>query len=356
MRLFECGVCDQTIHFENRSCVRCGSQLGFDPVGVGMCALVQLDNGLFQIHGNPSRTFRFCDNAAIDVCHWLVPADQSERYCVACRHNTIVPMSDDDGLERWRRIGVAQRHLFYSLLRWGLPHPTRKQDPEGGLAFEFLADTVDANGNVIPAMTGHENGLISLRACEADDVVREGVRVSMNEPYRSLLGHFRHEIGHFYWQQLVVDEPTRTAARALFGDESVDYAAALDRHYEQGPPEDWQGRFISPYASAHPAEDFAECFAHLFHIVDTLETGRAFGINLDPEGHEALDADIDFDPYRASNADALVDAWVPLSVALNALQRSMGQPDSYPFVLSQPVIEKLDFINRLIRDAAKQTH
>ncbi|MGH6806818.1 MAG: putative zinc-binding metallopeptidase, partial [Ensifer adhaerens] len=184
------------------------------------------------------------------------------------------------------------------------------------------------------------------------DVLRESVRVSMNEPYRSLLGHFRHEIGHFYWQKLVANEATRAEARALFGDETQDYAAALERHYQQGPPDDWQERFISPYASAHPSEDFAECWAHLFHIVDTLETGRAFGMNLDPIGHGALEAEIAFDPYQAASAEVIVAAWVPLSVALNAIQRSMGQPDSYPFVLSRPVVEKLDFINRLILGAA----
>ncbi|KQW61380.1 MULTISPECIES: putative zinc-binding metallopeptidase [Ensifer] len=352
MRLFQCSACGQTIHFENRSCMRCGSTLGFDPGDVAMHALVPLDDGLWQVHGGGSRTFRFCDNAVIDVCHWLVPADQPDRYCVACRHNTIVPTIDGVGLERWRRIGLAQRHLFYSLLRWRLPHPTREQDPQNGLAFEFLADTVDTYGNTVPARTGHKNGMISLRASEAEDVVRESVRVSMNEPYRSLLGHFRHEIGHFYWQKLVADEATRIEARALFGDETQDYAAALQRHYYQGPPDDWQERFISPYASAHPSEDFAECWAHLFHIVDALETGRAFGMVLDPIGHDTLEAEIPFDPYREPSAGVLVEAWVPLSVALNAIQRSMGQPDSYPFVLSQPVIQKLDFINRLILGAA----
>jgi hypothetical protein len=349
MKLFTCATCGQTIYFDNRFCVRCGSALGFLAQDVTLHALVPAGEGVWTIAGHDG-AFRFCDNAAHDVCNWLVPADGPHAFCEACRHNRIVPTTDPQGLERWRRIGAAQRHLFYSILRWNLPRPTREEDPAGGLVFDFLADEVDMNGNVVSAaMTGHEDGLISLRAAEADDAVRESVRVSMGEPYRSLLGHFRHEIGHFYWTQLVRDEAMVEEARRLFGDEREDYAAALQRNYTQGPPPDWQQHFISTYAAAHPAEDFAECWAHFFHIVDTLETARSFGLNTDPKGHEELEAEVTFDPYRAANAGRLVESWIPLSVSLNAIQRSMGQPDSYPFVLPPPVVDKLDFINRLVR-------
>lgn len=349
MKLFTCATCGQTIYFDNRFCVRCGSALGFLAQDVTLHALVPAGEGVWTIAGHDG-AFRFCDNAAHDVCNWLVPADGPHAFCEACRHNRIVPTTDPQGLERWRRIGAAQRHLFYSILRWNLPRPTREEDPAGGLVFDFLADEVDMNGNVVSAaMTGHEDGMISLRAAEADDAVRESVRVSMGEPYRSLLGHFRHEIGHFYWTQLVRDEAMVEEARRLFGDEGEDYAAALQRNYTQGPPPDWQQHFISTYAAAHPAEDFAECWAHFFHIVDTLETARSFGLNTDPKGHEELEAEVTFDPYRAANAGRLVESWIPLSVALNAIQRSMGQPDSYPFVLPPPVVDKLDFINRLVR-------
>ncbi|OJU90605.1 putative zinc-binding metallopeptidase [Shinella sp. NM-101] len=348
MKLFTCSICGQTIHFDNRLCVRCGAALGFLAGDVTLHALAPDGEGGWKIAPD-GQACRFCENAAHDVCNWIVPAGSPHAFCEACRHNRIVPTTDPKGLERWRRIGAAQRHLFYSILRWKLPRPTRDEDPEGGLVFDFLADELDAGGNVIAAaMTGHEDGLISLRAAEADDEVRESVRVAMGEPYRSLLGHFRHETGHFYWKQLVRDAATLEEARRLFGDEREDYAAALRRNYEQGPPPDWPQRFISTYASSHPAEDFAECWAHLLHIVDTLETARAFGLNTDPKGHEELEAEVTFDPYRAPGAGRLVEAWIPLSVAMNAIQRSMGQPDSYPFVLSPPVVEKLDFINRLV--------
>ncbi|MFC3072111.1 zinc-binding metallopeptidase family protein [Shinella pollutisoli] len=355
MKLFTCRTCGQTVHFDNRLCVRCGAMLGFVAGDVTLHALVPAGEGLWALApGGGGALYRFCDNALHGVCNWLVPADGPHAFCEACRHNRIVPVTDPRGLERWRRIGLAQRHLFYSLLRWNLPRPTREEDPEGGLVFDFLADELDENGNVVSAaMTGHEAGLISLRAAEADDEVRESVRVSMNEPYRSLLGHFRHEIGHFYWQRLVRDEATLEEARRLFGDERADYAAALRRNYDEGPPADWQQHFISTYASSHPAEDFAECWAHFFHIVDTLETARAFGLVTDPKGHAELEAEVTFDPYRAPDAARLVEAWIPLSVALNAIQRSMGQPDSYPFVLPPPVVEKLDFINRLVHESAE---
>ncbi|MEW9616285.1 putative zinc-binding metallopeptidase [Shinella sp. S4-D37] len=354
MKLFTCATCGQTTHFDNRACVRCGSTLGFLAEDMVLHALVPDGEGFWRIAPGEG-VYRFCDNAVHDVCNWLLPADSPHAFCEACRHNRIVPTTDPKGLARWRRIGAAQRHLFYSILRWKLPHPTREEDPAGGLVFDFLADAVDAGGNVVQAaMTGHEDGLVSLRAAEADDAVREGVRVSMGEPYRSLLGHFRHEIGHFYWTRLVRNEATLEEARRLFGDERADYAAALQRNYEQGPPADWQQYFISTYASCHPAEDFAECWAHFFHIVDTLETARAFGLITDPKGHEELEAEVTFDPYRAPDAGRLVEAWIPLSVAMNAIQRSMGQPDSYPFVLPPPVLEKLDFINGLVREAGNR--
>ncbi len=349
MKLYHCNTCGQTVHFDNRACVNCGSQLGFLPERLELRSVSPTGNLLWQVACEPSGHWRFCANAAYDICNWMVPDSDPNSYCQSCRYNRIVPVADDpEGLARWQSIGKAQRHLFYSLMRWNLPRPGRDVDPSGGLVFDFLADEVDFNGNLVPAMTGHEDGLISLRAAEANDATRESVRVSMNEPYRTLLGHFRHEIGHFYWAQLVRDDQTLSEARALFGDERQDYAEALKRNYEQGPPADWQNSYISTYASAHPAEDFAECWAHLFHIVDTLETAKSFGMTVDPPRNDIVETEVTFDPYRAPNAQMLIDAWIPLSVALNSLQRSMGQPDSYPFVLSAPVVRKLDFINRLI--------
>ncbi|MFS8049241.1 putative zinc-binding metallopeptidase [Rhizobium sp. BR 314] len=351
MRLFTCDHCGQPVHFDNRQCIRCGHQLGFVPDRLAIYALEADEAPNWHLVSEPTRQVCFCANAELDICNWLVDMNDPQAYCVACRHNRLVPNTHtQQGVDRWRRIGQAQRHLFYSLLRLSLPHPDRTEDPQGGLVFDFLEDEVQG-GAVVPAMTGHEEGLIAIRAAEADDATREQARSSMNEPYRTLLGHFRHETGHFIWNKLVRDCNQFDAFRTVFGDERADYGAALQAHYDNGPPANWQDSFISAYASAHPWEDFAECFAHYLHIVDTLETARSFGLAIDPLRYHDMAAEVDFNPYKAENAEQLVSAWIPLSVAINSIQRSMGQPDSYPFVLSQQVVAKLDYIRELIDSA-----
>jgi hypothetical protein len=171
----------------------------------------------------------------------------------------------------------------------------------------------------------------------------------MGEPYRTLLGHFRHEIGHYFWDRLIGgNQKKRAAFRACFGDERADYAAALARHYAQGAPPGWQDEFVSAYAASHPWEDFAETCAHYLHIVDTLETARAFGVRIAPRvARGELLAVVDFDSHNAGSITQLIDAWLPIAFAVNSLNRSMGQPDLYPFVLAPRTIEKLGFIHVL---------
>jgi hypothetical protein len=201
-------------------------------------------------------------------------------------------------------------------------------------------------------LTGHDSGLITINLAEADDSERERMRRQMSEPYRTLLGHFRHEIAHYYWDRLVWDTPGLEAFRQLFGDEREDYGAALQRHYANGPPPDWQERFVSPYASTHAWEDWAETWAHYFHMVDTLETASAFGMRVRPRVTKGADlsAAIDFDPHIA-NMDRIIDSWLPLTFAVNSINRSMGIADLYPFVLAPPVIVKLSFIHDRIHAA-----
>jgi len=84
-----------------------------------------------------------------------------------------------------------------------------------------------------------------------------------------------------------------------------------------------------------------------------LETAQAYGINVNASFQSANQkSDWRFDPYRANSAEELIRAWVPLTVAINGLNRSMGQPDLYPFVLSPPVMVKLQYIHELIQNAA----
>jgi hypothetical protein len=306
----------------------------------------------FEALGAERRPYRFCDNARHGVCNWLIPEGAPEALCEACRHNRTIPdLSIPQNVERWGRIELAKRYVIRALLRWRLPHPNKADDPERGLAFDFLAEPVPFDA---PIMTGHDDGLITVNVAEGDDAEREKRRASLGEPYRTLVGHFRHEIGHYYWDRLVRDFDRLEAFRAAFGDERADYAQSLQRYYQQGPVADWGNRFISAYASAHPWEDFAETWAHYLHIVDALETARSYGIDVRARFMpDAEAAKIDFNPYDAPSAERLAEAWAPLTVALNGVNRSMGQHDLYPFVLNESAMGKLEFVRALIHDARR---
>jgi hypothetical protein len=348
MKLFECQNCGQPLYFENTLCESCGLRLGYLPERETVTALESAE-GLWRALAVPEERYRLCANAEHGVCNWLVPADHGEAFCAACRHNRTIPdLSKRENLENWRKIEVAKHRLFYTLLRLRLPLTTRPDDPNG-LAFDFLSSPVGATATA-PILTGHVSGLITLNLAEADDPERERQRKSMGEPYRTLLGHFRHEIAHYYWDRLVANTPAIDEFRRLFGDEREDYAAALQRYYASGPAPDWPERYVTAYASSHPWEDFAETWAHYFHIVDTLEVAAAFGLRLRPKvaRNADLSAVIDFDPHLAE-MDRIIDAWLPLTFAVNSINRSMGQPDLYPFVLAPPAIWKLTFIHDRIR-------
>jgi hypothetical protein len=272
--------------------------------------------------------------------------------CRACRLTRVIPdLSVPDHKAAWVKIETAKRRLIYTLLGLELPLPGRAEDPEGGLAFQFLADPTDPNAPRV--LTGHNEGIIVLNIAEADDAERERRRHQMGEPYRTLLGHFRHEIGHFYWDQLIRDTEWIEPFRALFGDERADYAAALQKHYKEGPSADWSGQFISAYATTHPWEDWAETWAHYLHMIDTLETAADCGLTLRPADAE----EPRFRPVSTPQSgektsfDRLIDGWFPVTYLMNNLNRGMGLADAYPFVLATPVIDKLRFIhNRITQD------
>jgi hypothetical protein len=345
MKLFECQHCHQPLYFENDNCDSCGRRIGYIPE-LGTMSALEPDEERWKSLADTVNAYRFCANAEHDVCNWLILADSPETYCAACRHNRTIPdLSIPENLTRWRKIEVAKHRLFYTLLRLYLPRPTRVEDPQGGLAFDFLQAAPSK-----PVMTGHASGLITLSLTEADDAERERVRNAMEEPYRTLLGHFRHEIGHYYWDLLIRDASNLDEFRRVFGDEREDYGAALKTHYEKGAPLNWPQSFVSTYASAHPWEDFAETWAHYFHMVDTLETAGAFGIHLRPKVVKSSDltTTVDFNPHQAS-LERIIDAWLPLTFAMNSINRSMGQADLYPFMLGPGVIVKLAFVHERIR-------
>jgi hypothetical protein len=348
MKLFKCQHCEQLLYFENTVCEKCGYRLGFIPEIMTLSAL-EPEGNVWRALAISKKTYRFCANNQFDVCNWMVEADAPDAYCAACRHNRTIPDTGiDDNLVAWRKIEIAKHRLFYTLMKLNLPLDDKTGDGHERLVFDFLASPPNVGGPRV--MTGHDNGLITLALDEADDAEREKRRTQMHEPYRTLLGHFRHEVGHYFWDVLVRDGGLIEPCRKIFGDESTDYGQALQAYYANGAPPNWQENFISAYATSHPWEDFAETWAHYLHIVDTLEMARAFGMYVHPRLARPgeLDAQVDFDPYSVRDPSALIDTWLPLSNALNSLNRTMGLTDIYPFILSPGVIGKLSAMHDLI--------
>lgn len=366
-RSFVCR-CGCPLFFRNSRCLNCGSALGFDPVAGELVVLEgEADGRLRATTGPLGRRYRRCANLeTAAACNWLLPQDPAlmprgpdghpltERcLCLACAVNRTIPdLSDPHQAERWGRIEQAKRRLVSALRAMGLPFRSKlDEDPAHGVVFDFLAD-LPGQPRVL---TGHDDGLITLNIAEADDAVREKARAAMHEPYRTLLGHLRHEIGHYYWDLLVADTSWLAPFRSLFGDERADYGQALQRHYEQGAPADWPQHFISAYASMHPWEDWAETWAHYLHIDDTVATANAYGLQLgeseNVQDYRPFTRAALFDPQADDAEDFLqaINAWVRLTGVLNELSRSMGVNDFYPFVMAAPVVAKLQFVHRLVQ-------
>ncbi len=329
MRSFTCDNCGQLIFFGNLECLNCGHALGYDR---NRQALILLEGS----------TMERCDNVKLARCNWLTPPDTS--LCGSCELTRTRPEDGDGaGLAAFIKTEAAKRHLLYELDRLRLP-VEGSRERRGGLAFDLLSSASER------VTTGHADGVITLDLAESDDVHRRRMQEQLGEPYRTILGHLRHEVGHYYFPLLVADD-AREAARALFGDERSDYGGALERHYEQGPPPDWHRRHVSAYATMHPSEDWAESFAHYLHIRDTLQTGAAYRMSiLGAPSREPLGA-----WPRENYPDEfteIIDDWLPLTYALNALNRSMGQDPLYPFVLSSAAIEKLGFVHSRVKALA----
>jgi hypothetical protein len=349
MDVFHCDHCGQLVFFENTDCVQCGHRLAFLPNAGRMGSLDSAADGAWHPAGADTAPgmYRLCANYTdYNVCNWAVDASDANPLCLSCRLTRTIPSLDTAGhRELWCRLEVAKRRLMYTLLKHGLPVTDRQTDPAGGLAFELVADLPDPNQP--PRRTGHNDGVITINIAEADDVERERRRVSLHEPYRTLLGHFRHEIGHYYWDRFVKDGERLEGFRSLFGDERQDYVAALEAHYEHGARQGWQAQFVSAYATAHPWEDWAETWAHYLHIIDTVDTAAACGFALRPQ--RANEPALTRLSIAAVSPDApfdrLIDSWFPLTYVLNNLSRALGVPDGYPFVLSTAAIEKMRFVH-----------
>ncbi|GLY41852.1 hypothetical protein Amsp01_078750 [Amycolatopsis sp. NBRC 101858] len=329
MRTFTCPHCANLLFFENSACVVCGTGVGYDRATRSMVRTTGRDR---------------CANAELAGCNWITAGHP---LCGCCELTRTRPADADvDALEAFRAAETAKRRLLYQLDDLGLPVTPRTADPEHGLAFDLLSSTDR------PVTTGHAGGVITLDLAEGDDGFREGLRARLAEPYRTLLGHFRHEIGHWYWDRLIAGAPE--AFRRLFGDERADYQQALAEHYGDTAATGWAENHVSHYAAAHPWEDWAETFAHLLHIRDTVQTAAALGVlvagtPIAPHPGSRVDA---VPEDHTDDVDDLIATWTPLSRALNQLNRSMGKDDLYPFALSPVVQEKLRFADETVAAAA----
>ncbi|QKJ18093.1 zinc-binding metallopeptidase family protein [Microbacterium hominis] len=326
MQAFACRVCGAPLYFENSVCVSCGTAVGFSREER---ALVPLDAAGRYVDGD-GLIWHVCRNLNLSGCTWLARLEGGQ--CEACDLTRVRPADSDlEGLANFVPAERAKRHLIVELDRLELPVRSRAADPAEGLAFDLLSSTLQS------VTTGHVDGVITIDLAESDAAHREGLREQLAEPYRTLLGHFRHEIGHYYQWQLVRSDAALQRFRELFGDERADYQAAVDRHYAEGAPADWAVAHISTYATMHPHEDFAETWAHLMHILDTVDSAVAYGL-------------VDAAAVGAASTirDLVVEVWMPLSTALNAVNRSMGKDDLYPFAIPAPVLDKLEFAASLL--------
>jgi hypothetical protein len=349
MRTFECARCHNRVHFESVSCLKCGTALGFNPTTMTM---VPFEIGALGKSAAKSQGsgLRYCANAAHGVCNWLTARTGHER-CVACQMNRTIPnLSEPGSLAAWRALELAKKRLVYGLLRFRLPLVMSTAAPgEGPLTFDFARNTV----------TGHRDGVITIDVLEADAVERERQRQRFGEPYRALLGHLRHESGHFYWTVLVESVGQLADFRQLFGDDRQDYAAALARHHARsasgGARADWQAAHVSAYASAHPWEDWAETWAHYLHLVDAVDSAEAEGMEPRASGFSlsTIFTNKKPDVYADVTFATLMERWTPLAIGLNNLSRSIGHADFYPFVIPPPVVDKLAFVHRVVRQATR---
>ncbi len=348
MKLFSCPHCGHRLYFENAQCLNCSSLVSYDP-GQADFVLTGID-GAMQ-----------CTTASECGCNWVAQHDQP--FCRACALNKTIPdLSIEGNRTRWTRVEAAKKRAIYSLLGFGLSvEPKMNPGDEVGIAFDFLADPLVGNAPAgTHVLTGHDNGLITLNVAEADSSEREKMRAEMGERYRTLLGHFRHELGHYYWDRLIRDDPDTLARfRTLFGDETADYDAALQNHYANGAPPDWELRHISAYAASHPWEDWAETWAHYLHITDTLEMVRSLDLPLgeldtradlptSDRGQPPLPAPDDGATGSKEPFSRTLARWMVLSEAANSINRCMGLPDLYPFVISPTTAEKLAFVHELV--------
>jgi hypothetical protein len=346
MKIFHCPRCQARVPFEALTCPHCSTALVYLPL---------------EARFAPSEARRSCANRDAASCNWVLdehagaserpggiaPVSGSQTYCLSCRlTHWIPPLDDVVNRKSWIQLEAAKRRLIYGLLQLDLPVEGKEIDPERGVAFEFLVGDTRPDGT--PLLTGHKDGVITIRATEANDAERGRLRMIFDEPNRTLLGHLRHECGHYYWVRLLSEGPQMDQFRWLFGDESADYGQSVQNHYANGAPSDWAERHVSAYATAHPWEDWAETWAHLLERIDALETAREYRLlpGHDRSAASALET-LGPDPRRWS-FEAMNAAWKALALCINDLNQSLGILEQYPVELAPEALAKLRFVHGVV--------
>lgn len=334
MKSFTC-TCGNRLHYENTSCLTCGSEVGYAPA-------------LDEFVSLTTNAVRPCANRKVTDCNWIT-SDGSD-LCVSCQTTRTIPnLTDPLNVRHLTQIEAAKRRMFRSLI-------TLRLWTHGYIAPRLQFDFLKPSPDRPPVVTGHNEGLITINTDEASNESRERTRDHLHEPYRTLLGHLRHEVGHFFWDVLVKGQPCIEEFRSWFGDERADYQASMQQHYESGPPAGWMGTHISAYATMHPWEDWAETWAHFMHRHDTLETIEDLALH-SRVNEPSIDAATFVGIAGAGEAEAeafttSTSRWIAALLLGNELSRSMGQPDMYPFAPPHAALQKLFFIDRLVARAA----
>lgn len=343
MKIFQCGFCNHPLYFENVQCESCGHLSGYRDADHKMLTFNPAFTKL--VADGENKAYKYCKNKTYEICNWLLDENDDAEFCSACQLNRTIPnLAEAENFEKWRNLEIAKHRLVYQLHKIGLELPSKLAEKRG-LCFDFVA-----NQNNPSLMTGHADGVITILLSEADSVLREQTRRQLREPYRTLIGHLRHEVGHYFWDQLIyTNQEELRNFRQVFGDETQNYSFALQNYYANGAPANWQQSYISKYATSHPWEDWAETWAHYLHIMDMVETAYFFNLQVTPNHmQQKMNTTATFDPYTKNDFDAVINTCVPLSFAMNSINRAMGIPDVYPFVISPQVVEKMRFIHKLL--------
>lgn len=362
MKTFHCSCLgNPKLFFESTSCCTCGSLVGInDEFKIVQSFTQHKKTAHYFIQEDHKHFYRKCKNfAEHDICNGMIeinaknPDGTPKILCFGCKFNDVVPnLKVKEHLPLWQKMETAKRRALFTIKSLPLVLESGDENPLTGLTFNFRVDS-DAADHFISALpnhekivTGHNNGEITINLAEADDVARSKTRYNLRERYRTLLGHFRHELGHYYFDRLILtDKAKHQLCKIYFGNDELSYKAALKHHYSAGPPQNWREHFISEYASMHPWEDWAETWAHYMHIIDTMESIDDSQLTLKKTHFPLIST-----PLEQANFSHILDSWMEYSVILNSLNRSMGLQDTYPFVLTPPVRKKLNFIHHVIFD------